>query len=86
MSHAGLRVPADCSVIGFDDAPLAAFCTPGLTTVRQPMEDMGAVATAWILKATQANPEEAGLAPIHMLAPVVVERDSTRPPGPCKVD
>jgi len=81
LSHAGLSVPADCSVIGFDDAPLAAFCTPGLTTIRQPMEDMGAIATAWILKATQAEPGETSLPPSHMLAPLVVERDSTRPPN-----
>ena len=82
LGHAGVSVPGDCSVIGFDDAPLAAFCTPGLTTIRQPMEDMGAVATSWILKAAQGEDlEEGGLRPSHMLAPVVVERDSTRPPN-----
>jgi LacI family transcriptional regulator len=80
ITQAGLSVPADCSVIGFDDAPLAAFCTPALTTVRQPMEEMGSVATAWILKATQSASGENRLPPSHMLAPVVMVRDSTRPP------
>jgi LacI family transcriptional regulator len=79
LTQAGLTVPTHCSVIGFDDAPLAAFCTPALTTIRQPMEDMGAAATAWILKAAQAGPGEGG-PPSHILAPAVVERDSTRPP------
>ncbi len=79
LTQAGLTVPGHCSVIGFDDAPLAAFCTPALTTIRQPMEDMGAAATAWILKAAQADPGESG-APSHILAPAVVQRDSTRPP------
>jgi LacI family transcriptional regulator len=79
LSHAGLNVPGDCSVVGFDDAPLAAFCTPGLTTIRQPMEDMGAVATEWVLKAAQSG-EELDVPPsiAHMLPPSVVVRESTR--------
>jgi LacI family transcriptional regulator len=83
LCHAGLNVPGDCSVVGFDDAPLAAFCTPGLTTIRQPMEDMGAVATEWVLKAAGAEAaEEVGIPPraAHMLPPSVVVRESTRKP------
>jgi LacI family transcriptional regulator len=82
LCTAGRNVPADCSVIGFDDAPLAAFCTPGLTTIQQPMEDMGILATDWVLKALQ-GPAEAGEhdhppAAAQMLTPTVVVRDSTR--------
>ncbi|ACU37364.1 LacI family DNA-binding transcriptional regulator [Actinosynnema pretiosum subsp. pretiosum] len=40
----GLSVPADLSVVGFDDLPLAAQLFPGLTTVRQPLHDMGVTA------------------------------------------
>lgn len=40
----GLRVPQDISIAGFDDIPFAAWCDPPLTTVRQPMRDMGRMA------------------------------------------
>jgi DNA-binding LacI/PurR family transcriptional regulator len=42
LRRAGRKVPDDVAVIGFDDAPLAAHTEPRLTTVRQPVEDMGA--------------------------------------------
>ena len=50
LHHAGRRVPDDCSVIGFDDVPLAALSTPALTTIRQPMEQMGSSAAEWVLE------------------------------------
>lgn len=40
----GLRIPEDVSLIGFDDAEIAEFLTPGLTTVRMPHEQMGVLA------------------------------------------
>jgi LacI family transcriptional regulator len=45
----GLRIPEDISVIGFDDIPQAALVRPALTTVRQPLEQMGRVATQSLL-------------------------------------
>jgi len=45
----GLRIPEDISVIGFDDIPQAALVRPALTTVRQPLEQMGRVATQLLL-------------------------------------
>jgi LacI family transcriptional regulator len=42
----GLDVPRDLSVVGFDDSGLAAVVTPGLTTVRQPLEEMGRMAVS----------------------------------------
>jgi LacI family transcriptional regulator len=45
----GLRVPEDISVVGFDDIPQAALVRPALTTVRQPLEQMGRVATQTLL-------------------------------------
>ena len=40
----GLRVPADLSVVGFDDLPIASASRPGLSTVRQPIQLMGETA------------------------------------------
>jgi LacI family transcriptional regulator len=45
----GLRVPEDISVIGFDDLPRAAFSIPQLTTIRQPLENMGQVAARTLI-------------------------------------
>jgi LacI family transcriptional regulator len=45
-----LRIPEDISVLGFDDIPQAAHVHPALTTVRQPLEDMGRVATRMLLE------------------------------------
>ncbi|MCF6737754.1 substrate-binding domain-containing protein, partial [Blastococcus sp. KM273129] len=42
--QAGLSVPADLSVVGFDDLPMARWSSPPLTTVRQPLADMGRMA------------------------------------------
>jgi DNA-binding LacI/PurR family transcriptional regulator len=56
LRKAGRRVPEDVAVIGFDDAPLAAFTTPALTTVRQPVEELGAVTAALLLQPAADNP------------------------------
>ncbi|MEO3854837.1 substrate-binding domain-containing protein [Acrocarpospora sp. B8E8] len=40
-----MRIPADLSVVGFDDLPVAAFVDPPLTSVHQPLTEMAAAAT-----------------------------------------
>ncbi|WP_034385829.1 LacI family DNA-binding transcriptional regulator [Herbidospora cretacea] len=47
--RAGLRVPEDLSVVGFDDLPLAQWADPPMTTVRQPLQKMGAAAARMVL-------------------------------------
>jgi len=46
----GLRVPEDLSVLGFDDVPHSRFVRPALTTVRQPLEQMGRMGTQFLLE------------------------------------
>jgi DNA-binding LacI/PurR family transcriptional regulator len=72
-------------VIGFDDVPHAAVSTPGLTTIRQPMEQMGSLAAGWVLESldTPKPPQPAVSPPIlsatlHLLKPELVVRGSTR--------
>ncbi|RKN41254.1 LacI family DNA-binding transcriptional regulator [Streptomyces hoynatensis] len=49
LRAAGRRVPEDVAVVGFDDIPVAAFTEPPLTTVRQPVREMGETATRLLL-------------------------------------
>jgi LacI family transcriptional regulator len=50
LRQAGLDVPGDVSLVGFDDVPLAADLTPALTTVRVPYEDLGRTAVRLALQ------------------------------------
>ncbi len=76
---AGRRVPEDCSVIGFDDIPLAGITTPGITTIRQPMMDMGKLATRLVLEAMESPKDgPVGSNLLHTMPPELVERDSTQ--------
>jgi LacI family transcriptional regulator len=78
LARAGLRVPNDCSVIGFDDVPPSALSVPSLTTVRQPMEALGSAAVAMVMEGIHAVLEERELAAVHRkLAPELVVRDTT---------
>jgi LacI family transcriptional regulator len=73
----GLRIPQDVSVIGFDDIPLAAQLHPGLTTVRQPLVEMGRLATQRLLRTIEEELEEP---PGYIELPTeLVVRDSVCP-------
>ena len=50
LHDAGLRVPADVSIMGFDDIQAAAYVVPSLTTIRQPLQQMGSEAASLLLK------------------------------------
>ncbi len=58
IKAAGLRVPEDIAVVGYDDIPVASAVTPSLTTVRQPVEKMGNEAFAITLEAMQGKLKE----------------------------
>jgi LacI family transcriptional regulator len=57
LQETGLRVPQDVSVLGFDDIPGAAFHSPSLTTVRQPLNRMGEVAAQSLLDRVEGKKE-----------------------------
>ncbi len=78
LREAGLRVPEDCSVLGFDDVPYAALASPSLSTIRQPMEQMGSIAVERILKEIHdAQEVELQQGRVELLAPELVRREST---------
>ncbi|MCG2798970.1 MAG: LacI family transcriptional regulator [Cellulomonas sp.] len=72
----GLDVPGDLSVIGFDDIPEAARTTPPLSTVRQPIQQMGAVAVKLLVAVLEGRQTESH----HVLPTSLVLRASTAPP------
>jgi LacI family transcriptional regulator len=76
LSDFALNCPEDVSVVGFDDIGVAAFCTPRLTTVRQPLEEMGRQAVecliARIREPHKDHPSEV------LLQPELIVRESTR--------
>jgi LacI family transcriptional regulator len=79
LNKAGIRVPEQCSVIGFDDVATSAIYTPSLTTVRQPMEAMGTSAVGIVLDGINAVLEKREIAATHRkVAPELVVRESTR--------
>jgi DNA-binding LacI/PurR family transcriptional regulator len=55
-AEAGVRIPGDLSVIGFDDLPMAEWSIPPLTTVRQPLREMASAATEMILTLAAGEP------------------------------
>ena len=74
----GLRVPQDLSVIGFDDVPEAVAATPPLTTVAQPIQQMGAEAVALLVRLIAGAEVDTD----HVRLPTrLVERGSTAPPA-----
>ncbi len=79
FDKAGLRVPEHCSVIGFDDVAASALCTPPLTTVRQPMEAMGAQAAKIVIEGIHSVLEKREVSAYHRkVRPELVVRESTR--------
>ena len=78
LKEAGLRVPEDVSVVGFDDIQSAAYSTPSLTTVQQPLKEMGKLG-ARILLERIANPEKTELAAEIVMQPALIVRESTGP-------
>jgi DNA-binding LacI/PurR family transcriptional regulator len=78
FQEVGLRVPDDVSVVGFDDIQSSAFLNPPLTTVRQPLQEMGEIAARTLLDRIE---ERVKYVPEISVEPELVVRKSTAPPG-----
>ncbi|MFE7504069.1 LacI family DNA-binding transcriptional regulator [Promicromonospora sp. NPDC057488] len=78
VEQAGLRVPDDVSVVGFDDAPEAEYLSTPLTTVRQDFAEVTRLAVHRLVRAIEGRPP----AERHRLVPTqLVVRESTAPPS-----
>jgi LacI family transcriptional regulator len=75
----GLRVPEDLSLIGHDDIPMAALLSPALTTVRQPMQELGSRAVAMLVGHLQSAVTASST--VLSLRPQLIVRASTAPPA-----
>jgi DNA-binding LacI/PurR family transcriptional regulator len=75
LHEAGLRVPGDVSILGFDDIQSSAYQVPSLTTIRQPLHKMGSTASRMLLKklAGETTPE------LVRVEPELIVRESTGP-------
>jgi len=78
MNH-GRQVPADVSVVGFDDIQSAAYHNPSLTTIRQPLYNMGITAARILLQRIRGQAASSEIVSIH---PELIIRESTSPPSP----
>ena len=74
----GLSVPGDLSVVGYDDISVAEWSTPALTTVRQPLAEMGALATSMLMDLVEGRQPPSRR--INLATELVV-RESTAPPA-----
>jgi DNA-binding LacI/PurR family transcriptional regulator len=76
LLDSGIKVPAEVSVIGFDDIQNAAFQNPRLTTIRQPLRRMGELAAETLLKRINGGDHHK----IVAVEPELIVRESTAPP------
>jgi DNA-binding LacI/PurR family transcriptional regulator len=74
--EAGVQVPEDLSVVGFDDIPMAAWTNPALTTVRQPIADKGRLAASLLIRLLEG---EAVTSPPPLATSLVVRSSTTGP-------
>jgi LacI family transcriptional regulator len=79
LFDAGLRVPEDVSVIGFDDLIVGRACRPRLTTMHYPVEEMASYATDLAIKLISPNHKPSNQT--HLFVADIVERDSVQQLG-----
>lgn len=75
---AGLRVPGDLAVVGFDDIPFASYVCPALTTIAQPKFEMGRQAMDMVLDLLATPGAESGLANVVLQGQLIVRESSVK--------
>jgi len=75
-AQAGVRVPMDLSVVGFDDLPVAAWTNPALTTVRQPIVEKGRIAARLLVQRLQGRPVQS---PSPLATKLIVRASTLKP-------
>jgi DNA-binding LacI/PurR family transcriptional regulator len=81
LTEDGVRVPQDCSVTGFDDVLPAEVATPAITTIRQPLREMGVEAAESVLQAIKSGANSPTKAKLHKTQPELIVRMSTAAPA-----
>lgn len=76
VRRAGLSIPQDISIVGYDDTPMAARVWPPMTSVRHPIRNMGAAAARLLLRTIGGGP----VGDVQEFTPEIVVRESTAPP------
>lgn len=77
-AEAGLCIPGDLSIVGYDDSPVTLYLKPALTTVHQPLDAIGAKATKLLMSLINGEPVEDK---VYVMDPDLVVRSTTGPPG-----
>jgi LacI family transcriptional regulator len=80
LTEAGLRVPQDVALAGFDDIPIARYVTPALTTIRVPIAALGAAALDALAKTVEAPQEHSGQIAVMPVELVVRRSCGAGPP------
>jgi DNA-binding LacI/PurR family transcriptional regulator len=75
----GIAVPGDASVIGFDDLAFSRFVRPALTTIHEPVKEIGRAAVEMVVEMTEGRADGDASVPRRLLAPRLVERASCGP-------
>jgi DNA-binding LacI/PurR family transcriptional regulator len=81
LRESGLRVPEDVSVVGFDDIQSAAYQNPGLTTVHQPLREMGVIGAQTLLKRISSPNKNEYLKQIEVKPKLIIRGSTTTCPS-----
>ncbi|WFU11578.1 LacI family DNA-binding transcriptional regulator (plasmid) [Rhizobium sp. CB3090] len=79
VQRIGLKIPDDLSIVSFDGSPVCAFCSPPLSTIEQPVEEMGQAAVALLLAAIDRSEQKPEMR--NVIRSRFIQRESTTPPA-----